>query len=686
MTAKQLLNPEQRRAIETVAGSVLVLAGAGSGKTRVLTLRISHLIQNCGVSPKAILGLTFTNKAAAEMRHRLSQMIGKQEVKQVTLSTFHSFCLLILRRDIHRLGYTRDFSLYDEKDIERLMGSIARELLNHEGSVPSLGATHALISDAKSKGLKADAIVDKKNQWHEGFTQNLYTRLQSSMRAYNAVDFDGMLTLTVELLEKFPDVLERYQEQYQYILIDEYQDTNPIQLRLASLLSAKHNNLFVVGDDDQSIYGWRGADVNNILRFEALTTIKLEQNYRSYNTILKAANAVIAQNKDRHQKVLWSERGDGNLIEIFHAPSEIEEAEALVHRLVILKQKHNLQWKDIAILYRSNALSRQFELALMKHNWLTLDGRWEKGIPYQIYGGTEFYERREVKDLIAYLRVIVNRLDEEAILRVINQPRRGVGDTTLDLLTSYNRTHTKPLWEVLKSAVEQNPVNEELAITPKALEGLRRFCSLIEEAETRFKSEPMAETLRWMVEKLDYRSAIHEEVKSQQMRGYKWENVEELINALAEFEQEEGEKSLSDFIISFPLQSNFEEMRRDKGNENKVNLMTVHSSKGLEFKACFLVCVEDHIMPHEKSLLETGIEEERRLMYVAITRAMNFLTISMAKQRKRQGKDCSSRPSRFLFDIPKELLKVTKWHDLDGDKQVTIQPAPEEVSIPSELN
>lgn len=657
------LNPEQKRAVETVLGSVLVLAGAGSGKTRVLTLRISYLIQNCGVSPKSILGLTFTNKAAAEMRHRLGQMVGKEQSKQVTLSTFHSFCMMVLRRDIDKLGYTRNFSLYDEKDIERMMGSIARDLLNHEGQVPSLSATHALISDAKSKGLTPDAIEDPSNQWHQGFTRDLYRRLQSSMRAYNAVDFDGMLTLTVELFEKFPEVLERYQEQYQYILIDEYQDTNPIQLRLATLLSAKHQNLFVVGDDDQSIYGWRGADVNNILRFNALTTIKLEQNYRSNNTILKAANAVIALNKDRHQKILWSERGEGAPIEVFHAPSEVEEAEAVVCRLVALKQKYQLRWRDIAILYRSNAHSRQFELALMKHNWLSADGRWERGVPYQIYGGTEFYERREVKDLIAYLRVIVNRQDEEAILRVINQPRRGVGDTTLDLLTSHNRSNQKSLWDVLQSTVEGRL--DGIHITPKSLEGIQTFYGIIEEAERRFQTEKMGDTLRWLIEKLDYRRAINDEVKSHQMRDYKWENVEELVNAMAEFEQSAENPTVADFIVSFPLQSNQDKFTRNQENENKVNLLTIHSSKGLEFKACFLVCVEDHVMPHEKSLLETGIEEERRLMYVAITRAMDFLTLSMAKQRKRQGKDCSSRPSRFLFDIPKELIKVTKWHEFD---------------------
>lgn len=652
------LNPAQQQAVETVEGKVLVLAGAGSGKTRVLTLRIAHLINQCHVSPKKILGLTFTNKAAAEMRERLGKMVDPKLAKQVTLSTFHSFCLQVLRADIHRLGYTPNFSLYDEKDIQRLMNQIARELLNHEGEVPSLASSQALIADARSKGLKADEISDEKNDWHQGFTRNLYQRLQSSMRAYNAVDFDGMLNLTVELFERFPEVLERYWEQYHYIHIDEYQDTNPVQLRLATLLSKKYQKLFVVGDDDQSIYGWRGADVKNILTFDADTTIKLEQNYRSTNAILKAANAVIAHNTSRHQKMLWSQRGDGQPIEIFHAPNEHDEAEAVMHRLVKVKQKHNLRWRDIAILYRSNALSRQFELALISHRWQLLDGRWEKGIPYHIHGGTEFFERREVKDLMAYLRAIVNRRDEEALLRIINQPRRGIGDTSLDVMTSINRAEEKPLWEVLKNS-------ESLSLTPKARDGVATFIQVIEEAEERFQQQSMRDALEWLIHTIDYRRAIHDEVKSVQMRGYKWENVEELLNAIAEFEQQEGEHTLSDFITSFPLQSHQEQMRMGStGREDKVNLMTFHSAKGLEFRACFLVCMEDHIIPHEKSLLETGIEEERRLMYVAITRAMDYLTVSMAKQRKRQGKDFSSRPSRFLFDIPKELLNVTQWHEV----------------------
>lgn len=660
MTQQQpQLNPAQQQAVETVAGRVLVLAGAGSGKTRVLTLRIAYLVNQCHVSPKQILGLTFTNKAAAEMRQRIAKMVDPKLAKQVTLSTFHSFCLQVLRADIHRLGYTPHFSLYDEKDIQRLMNQIARELLNHEGEVPSLASTQALIADARSRGLKAGEINDTKNDWHEGFTRDLYQRLHSSMRAYNAVDFDGMLNLTVELFERFPEVLERYWDNYHYILIDEYQDTNPVQLRLATLLSQKHQNLFVVGDDDQSIYGWRGADVKNILNFEATTKIKLEQNYRSTNTILKAANAVISQNTSRHQKILWSQRGDGSPIEVFHAPNEHDEAEAIMHRLVKLKQKHNLNWRDIAILYRSNALSRQFELALMNHRWQLLDGRWERGIPYHIHGGTEFYERREVKDLMAYLRAIVNRRDEEALLRIINQPRRGIGDTTLDALTSRNRGEKKPLWEVITGC-------DDLSIAPKAKEGITSFVRVIEEAEQRFKSQSMRDALEWLIQTIDYRRAIHEEVKSVQMRGYKWENVEELLNAIAEFDQQEGEQTLSDFISSFPLQSHQEQMRMNAtGREDKVNLMTFHSAKGLEFRACFIVCIEDHIIPHEKSLLETGIEEERRLMYVAITRAMDFLTISMAKQRKRQGKDFTSRPSRFLFDIPKELLKVTQWHEVN---------------------
>lgn len=665
----QGLNPNQKQAVLTTEGRLLILAGAGSGKTRVLTLRMAYLISSLRVPPQAILGLTFTNKAAAEMRHRMRQMVDAQAAKEVTLSTFHSFCMQILRQEIHRLGYTTKFTLWDEHDLKRMVTLIARDILKTEGEMPSLAPTLAAIYQARHQGIQGEDIATGA-EWHDEFTREVYSRLLASMRAYNAVDFDTLLWLTVELFEKFPEVLEKYQERFRYIMIDEYQDTNPIQDRLALLLSAKYNNLCVVGDDDQSIYGWRGAQVKNILNFSAGTVIKLEQNYRSTNTILKAANLVIKNNAERHHKVLWSGHGEGEPIEVFHAPSEVEEAEAVVCRIVRLKEKHALKWKDIAILYRSNALSRQFELALMKHNWND-HGRWVKGIPYQIYGGTEFFERREVKDLMAYLRVVTNEKDQEALLRIINQPRRGIGEGALDLLTAYNRKHGVPLWEVLEGVTTLYSPYQELRqeVSSKALQGIESFVSLMKTAKQLFETQPLVNAMRWLIEKTDFQKAVFEEVKSDQMRSFKMENVEEFVNAIADYEQdcvkEEKNSSLHDFVTSMPLSRDWDPSRTLEGGQGDcVHLLTFHSAKGLEFPACFLVGLEDHIIPHEKSLMETGIEEERRLMYVAITRAMRFLTISMARQRKRMGQVKVSQPSRFLLEISKELMRITRWDQL----------------------
>ena len=656
------LNPQQRRAVELVNGRVLILAGAGSGKTRVLTLRMAYLIQEKGVSPKSIVGLTFTNKAAAEMRQRLSLFVGHEEAKQVTLSTFHSFCMQILRHDIGHLGYTTKFSLYDEHDVQRLINLIARDILQHEGELPSLAPTLAAIRRAKNQGMAVDDLSD--STWHDGFAKEVYRRLLASLRAYNAVDFDHLLSLTVELFERFPHILEHYQERYRYVMIDEYQDTNPIQYRLASLLSAKYGHLCVVGDDDQSIYGWRGADVKNILLFEKATIIRLEQNYRSTNTILRAANAVIKHNQQRHDKALWSDKGEGGAIEVFHAPDEIEEAQAVIKRMVKLREQ-GLRWGEMAILYRSNALSRQFELGLMKQTWKN-GAQWVQGIPHEVVGGMEFYERKEVKDLCAYLRLIVNPLDQEALLRVINQPRRGIGEETLDLLTAYNRRHQLPLWEVLEGVVRRDPRFIHLALCSKAYRGLEDFIAVVEEAKERFSRGALVDAMRWLVERIDYQRAVKEEVKSQQMRHFKMENVQEFVSSFAEFENEapghSGQKpSLEGFVANCMLDNQMMQAHKRRRQEDCVHLMTFHGAKGLEFPACFLVGLEDHIIPHEKSLAETGLEEERRLMYVAITRARQHLTLSMAKQRKRMGKEAASRPSRFLFEIPKEVLKIADW-------------------------
>lgn len=629
-SVNSLLNPPQQKAVETVQGRVLVLAGAGSGKTRVIVHRIAHLIER-GVSPGAILGLTFTNKAAEEMRHRVEEMIGKVG-KEVTLCTFHSFCMRILRKEIENLGYTREFSLYDERDMHRLIQQLTREMLGHEGELPSLAPTKAALAEAANQGLDAEEIT-----WHDTFSKDLYLRLNSSLRAYNAVSFDSLITLVIQLFEGHPQVLAKYQERFRYLMIDEYQDTNPAQFRLAELLAGKYQNLCVVGDDDQSIYGWRGAEVKNILNFKADHVIKLEQNYRSTSCILGAANAVIKNNQNRHAKSLWSASQNAEPIEVFNAPTDAEEAAAIVSRLLYYKEKGFL-WKDMAILYRSNAFSRQLEINLMQAPWQNSDGKWMRGIPYEVFGGLEFAERAEIKDLLAFLRVIANPLDQEALLRIINVPRRGISDSYLDELTKVNRAQNIPLWDLL--------VKEEK-------KAVKAFVELIEEAKRRFKNPPFHEALQWLIEKINYKKAIEEDVKSEKMRAFKWENVQECVNALAESKEE----SIQDFIRATTLN------RQIQGNkktvDNKVHLMTFHSAKGLEFPICFLAGLEDGILPHEKSMMQTGLEEERRLFYVGLTRAQKHLILSMARVRLKMGKAHPTNPSRFLYEIPKDLFKVT---------------------------
>jgi DNA helicase-2/ATP-dependent DNA helicase PcrA len=642
------LNPEQKDAVLTTEGRVLILAGAGSGKTKVLTYRMAHLIQGLNTPPQAILGLTFTNKAAAEMRKRLGALVGTKQAAKTTLSTFHSFCLRVLREEIHHLGFTKNFSLYDEGDVVRMAKVIARDLLEREGDLPSLAPTLSLISKARSKGLDSSLITDN-NEWHQNFTRTLFDRLQEGFRAYNALDFDSLLTETVRLFEKHPEVLQRYQQRFQYVMIDEYQDTNPIQYRLAELLTDRSRNLCVVGDDDQSIYGWRGAEVKNILNFDQAKVIKLEQNYRSTNTILEAANHVIKLNTTRHSKRLWSKKGLGAKIEVFHAPTDLEEAQSIAFRIAKLKEEFNVPWSHFAVLYRSNRLSRQMELALIKQPWKRGDS-WVNGIPYQIYGGEEFFERKEVKDLLAYMRVALNPLDEAALLRIINYPRRGIGEGTLDKLTQYNRVQKLPLIHVLKN------LPESIEITPKTKQSIHDFIDLIDSFERHLKTSAV-DALKTLVDRISLKKAIEEEVKSDKMRLFKWENVEELMNAVAN-----APGDLTNFIAETLLenQNNF----RNDDMKDAVNLMTFHSAKGLEFPHCYLIGLEDHIIPHERSLKEGSIDEERRLMYVALTRAQEKLTLSMARQRPQMGQTINSQPSRFLLDIPKELLNVIKWDSL----------------------
>ncbi len=650
------LNQEQLKAVQLTNGRILVLAGAGSGKTRVITYRIAHLIQNCSIDPTSILGLTFTNKAAKEMRDRLKTLVPIQAAKKTCLSTFHSFCLMLLRKEIEKLGgYNNHFTIYDEQDTERLIKNILKDSFQiSTKELPPLKPIMAILSEAQNKGK---SYLEKFKPSEQTFYQGLLDNFNSTLKAYNALDFDSLLTLAYELLEKFPDVLQKYQDKYRYIMIDEYQDTSPIQYKIAQKLAEKYNNLCVVGDDDQSIYAFRGAEISHILKFNADQIIKLEQNYRSAAYILKAANAVIANNRGRHKKKLWSQKTKDLKICLFHAPTDKEEAEAIAKKIVQLKQMENLKFKDIAVLYRSNALSRQLEMALMNVSWQE-NGFWKRGIPYKVFGGTEFADRNEIKDIVAYLRLIVNPRDREALLRIINVPRRGISNKTLESISQTAKKENCSFYQALQLILKA----EKISLQKKTVLGIQQFVQAIEDAKKYFsaKQTPLYKTLKWFLEKINYRQAIKEDIKSEKGEIFKWENVEEAINALAQYEDTQENPSLADFIATTALakQNLFKPENQTK---DKLQLMTFHSSKGLEFRACFLVGLEDHILPHEKNQTDFGIEEERRLFYVAMTRAMEHLSLSMAQNRRRAGGMVATAPSRFLMEIPKELLQISSY-------------------------
>lgn len=650
-------NREQKKAIETTEGHVLILAGAGSGKTRVLVHRIGYLVKDKKVPPSKILGLTFTNKAAEEMRSRVASLLTPTTAKEVTLSTFHSFCMRILRKEITHLGFTPRFTLYDERDMRRIIMQLTEEVAEENQTAPSSETIFTSIAYAKSQGLQTKDLPKLSSKEETNCFKTVYEKLKTSMRAYNALDFDSLLTLTVELFEKFPKILSNYQEQCRYIMIDEYQDTSPIQYKLASLLCSKHNNLCVVGDDDQSIYGWRGADIKHILDFPAKTTIKLEDNYRSTSHILKAANAVIQNNKTRHSKELRPTQGKGETVEVFNAPTEVEEVEAVISRILQLKEKKHLKWKEIAILYRSNQTSKLFEIALMQTVWKNGE-EFARGVPYQVFGGTPFFERSEVKDLMAYLRIIANPKDQEALLRIINYPRRGISDKTLDLLTQFNRSKNLPLISVLQGIIDNRYPELKSSLTPMGRKGIDQFTLLFKKAVETFSKTPLHEALKWLIDTIEYKKAIFDEVKSEKSREFKWQNVEMCLEAILQHQHSEN-PLLEEFLASTLLEN--KKKGKNKEGSDRLNLMTFHSAKGLEFKSVFLVGIEDHLIPHEKSQTRSGIEEERRLLYVAITRAMEDLCLSMARKRTRFGTLKNSNPSRFLFEIPKDIIKVSNW-------------------------
>ena len=629
-----MLNEQQRKAAETLDGPVLILAGAGSGKTRALTFRVANLIDH-GIQPWQILAITFTNKAAKEMKERIAKLVGER-ADDVWVSTFHAMCAKILRRDIEKLGYNRSFTIYDDDDQASVLKDVIKRL-NIDDKVLPLRELRWKIRDAKNKLLTPDEWFEKSpRDYHSQQIHDVYTQYELHLKNANALDFDDLLVRTLELFADHPPVLESYRQRFSHVLVDEYQDTNFAQYSLVKLLTQKSRNLCVVGDDDQSIYGWRGADIRNILDFEKdfpdATVIKLEQNYRSTANILDAANQVIAHNESRKDKSLWTEEPAGETIKLFCAGDEREEAAWICDRMQQLHLSGDI-YGSMAVLYRTNAQSRVLEEMLMR-----------AGIPYRIYGGQRFYDRKEVKDVIAYLRCIVNPSDDVSLRRIINQPKRAIGESTIQELVRYAGDKEMPLFSALID------VPESLSARPRKC--VHEFGELMNRLVLESEEMKLSEFVSHLIQETGLR-AQYENDQSEEGKT-RLENIDELMGAVGEYEQAAEEPTLSNYLENVALITDLDSAET---SAQYVTLMTVHSAKGLEFPTVFIAGLEEGIFPSGRNMQdEAKLEEERRLCYVAITRAMKNLYISYASQRMIFNQLNYNAPSRFIAEIPRRLL------------------------------
>ena len=629
------LNPMQRRAAETLEGPVLILAGAGSGKTRTLTYRVANLLEH-GVKAWHILALTFTNKAAREMRERIEHLAGA-DAGEAWIGTFHSICCRILRRDIEKLGYERSFTIYDDDDQERVIKAVLKELDIDEKFLPPK-AVSADISDAKNRLLSPDEWLQKRGgDYRSQKTHDVMTRYEQRLRAANALDFDDLLVKTLQLFVEHPPVLEYYQGRFQYVHVDEYQDTNYAQYQLVRLITRESRNLCVVGDDDQSIYGWRGADIRNILDFEKdfpdATVIKLEQNYRSTANILDAANQIIAHNEGRKEKELWTEDGEGEKITLYAAADERDEAAWICQRIRQL-QRGGTPYGSIAILYRMHALSRVLEETLMR-----------AGIPYHVYGGTRFYDRREVRDVLAYLRVIQNPADDISLSRIINVPKRAIGDSTVEQLTQYARQNDMSLYAAVAAPPD--------TLASRARKSVNDFSSLIVSLLLAKETLPLSEFVQKVIDDSGLIAQYQKEENEENQARI--ENIREFMGAVTEFEQKSEDKSLFAFLENVALVT---ELDNQDSAPSFVTMMTLHSAKGLEYDAVFMSGMEEGIFPSARAMQEDNrVEEERRLCYVGVTRARKLLHLSYARRRMLFNQMQFNAPSCFLQEIPKRLIR-----------------------------
>ncbi len=634
------LNPAQRQAVETTEGPLLVLAGAGSGKTRVLTFRIAHLIGDLGVSPFEILAITFTNKAAAEMRERLGALCGPC-VRSMWVLTFHAMCVRMLRADGEMLGFTRNFTIYDQDDSKRMLKEVMRELDIDEKHYPVNGMQHR-ISSAKNELVTAEQFAAKAASPMDKKVAQVFPRYQARLKAANAMDFDDLLLNAYRLLSEFPAVLAAYQDRFRYISVDEYQDTNQAQYRITNLLAAGHGNLMVVGDDDQSIYSWRGADLRNILEFEhdypAAVVVKLEQNYRSTARILAAANAVVANNPNRKPKTLFTANAEGEKISSYLASDERDEARFIAAEIEKLVRADDRRYTDFAVFYRTNAQSRQLEDALLR-----------AGVPYRIVGGTRFFDRAEIRDVMAYLKAVVNPADEISLKRIINTPKRNIGATTVERVDAVARERDIGFEDALRLAVDDDM---HRAAAQTAIAG---FVALVDEMRS------LEGELRDVVEMIVTKAGLIEALEAERTdeAAGRADNIREFYGVVAEFAGAHDEPDLPAFMEWLALRTDLDSLA--EGDEY-VTLMTVHTAKGLEYPVVFVAGLEESIFPHQNSIFDSdgsGLEEERRLAYVAITRARERLYLSHAHSRSIYGSTQHNPPSRFIGEIPSECVSAS---------------------------
>jgi DNA helicase-2/ATP-dependent DNA helicase PcrA len=656
------LNPVQREAALHVDGPLLVVAGAGSGKTRVLTHRVAHLIRAQGIKPNEILAITFTNKAAGEMRERLETMLG-HTARAIWILTFHAACGRILRREAERLGYRSNFSIYDQADQVRVV-KVALEELGKDPKRFTPRGIHAQISNAKNTLVGPDEYARRVSSFWDQTVAEVYAVYQRTLHRSNAVDFDDLLMLTVEVLDRFPEARQRWQKSFRHVLVDEYQDTNHAQYRLLQLLAGAHRNLFVVGDPDQSIYAFRGADIRNILEFErdfaGTAVVALEQNYRSTNAILEAANAVIENNTERKPKRLFSDLGDGEPVQVIEVEDEHAEA-----RFVAAEIARSIDdgWSadEIAVFYRTNAQSRVLEDVLVRQQ-----------IPYQVIGGPRFYERAEIKDALAYLTALDNPSDAVALMRVANRPRRGIGDTSIRRLVTHADALGIWFWEALADP-------EAAGLAPASARAVRGFRTLLESLLSAAQELRVDELLEAVLDRSGMISAYEAE-RTIEARG-RVENLQELVGVAREYRQRTETPSLSGFLQEISLASDQDALR---GDEGLVTLMTLHNAKGLEFRSVYVIGLEEGVFPHIRAIEENEVEEERRLCYVGMTRAMERLTLTHAMARTLWGRRSYNLQSRFLDELPpaveRERLRPSSWSAYGSPRQTGGRTAAE---IPS---